>query len=237
VNQHDAVCDPVAMVNLLADGLRKTRIVESCEVIDLVADGHMRGVDAEEVHGGGGVRVRTSRGDVSASVVLVCTNAQASELITDLRGVVRPKRGQMVAVAPRKGPIELTHSYYLNRGDEYLRAGPGGVLLMGGARKHEPSAEEGDHGGVHPVVQERLEQWLRDLVTDDYQVVARWSGVMGFSPDGLPLVGPVDQGRSVWVCAGFTGHGMSLGFLTAAHAVNAILDGAAVEPMFEIDRI
>lgn len=238
VNQHDAVCDPVAMVNQLARGLSKTRIVELCEVAAIVEDGSVLGTDVDQTpHSSQGVRVRTSRGDVSASAVLVCTNAQASELITDLRGVVRPKRGQMVAVAPRQGPIELAHSYYLNRGDEYLRTGPSGMLLMGGARKHEPSSEEGDHGGVHPVVQERLEQWLRDLVTDDYQVVARWSGVMGFSPDGLPLVGPVDQARRVWVCAGFTGHGMSLGFLTAAHAVNAILNGTAVEPMFAIGRI
>ncbi len=38
-----------------------------------------------------------------------------------------------------------------------------------------------------------------------------WSGIMGFSEDGFPWVGPVSEevggGRGQWICAGYTGEG------------------------------
>ncbi|EPE27543.1 FAD/NAD(P)-binding protein [Glarea lozoyensis ATCC 20868] len=39
-----------------------------------------------------------------------------------------------------------------------------------------------------------------------------WTGIMGFSRDGRPWVGAVPEelggGKGLWICAGFTGHGM-----------------------------
>jgi len=66
-------------------------------------------------------------------------------------------------------------------------------------------------------------------------ITARWAGTMGFSPDGLPLIGPVGGASSPWFCGGFTGHGMSMGYQAAHEAVDAMLEGR--EPMFSIDRV
>ena len=38
----------------------------------------------------------------------------------------------------------------------------------------------------------------------------RWAGTMGYSRDGRPLVGWLDAGRHLAICAGFTGHGMGM---------------------------
>jgi gamma-glutamylputrescine oxidase len=216
VNPGDAVCHPVALLSLLRSRLSRTRVLEPQEVFALEP-------------GGGHVCVRARGVRVKAERVLVAANAWIGELVPSLRGVIEPKRGQMLAARPAK-PTPLEFAYYLNRGDEYIRGGPDGVMLVGGCRRLEPEAESGDRGGVHPAVQGRLEGYLRELVTDRYEVVARWSGVMGFSPDGLPVVGPTAEDGRVWVCGGFTGHGMSLGHLAGRRAAAALL-GFAERPV------
>src|SRR5690606_29163117 len=67
-------------------------------------------------------------------------------------------------------------------------------------------------------------------------ITTRWSGVMGFSPDGLPLVGPLPEfpAGNVWFCGAFTGHGMSMGFRTAGAAVAGMVEG--VKSPFEMSR-
>lgn len=38
--------------------------------------------------------------------------------------------------------------------------------------------------------------------------VAEWTGVMGYSRDGCPWVGGIPGQEGLWVCGGYTGHGM-----------------------------
>ena len=61
---------------------------------------------------------------------------------------------------------------------------------------------------------------------------------MGFSPDGLPVVGPVPGLTGAWAVAGFTGHGMSLAMRTG-HVVAAQLIGRedAYLDLFAADRL
>lgn len=70
-----------------------------------------------------------------------------------------------------------------------------------------------------------IERYADELIGPGYEITARWSGTMGFSPDGMPMIGQV-LGDRVWFCGGFTGHGMSLGFRTAQAAVDAMLGGS-----------
>jgi glycine/D-amino acid oxidase-like deaminating enzyme len=48
---------------------------------------------------------------------------------------------------------------------------------------------------------------------------------MAFTPDGLPLIGPLDPDRRVWFCGGFNGHGMSLARRCARACAVEMLDG------------
>ncbi len=60
-------------------------------------------------------------------------------------------------------------------------------------------------------------------------VKAAWTGVMGFTSDGLPLVGRLPQeatqrsGKGEWVSAGFNGYGMVNAWLCGKHVAESVL--------------
>ena len=46
------------------------------------------------------------------------------------------------------------------------------------------------------------------------KVTHRWSGVMGFSADGQPMVGALPSDNQIYFLGGFTAHGLGLAFNT-----------------------
>lgn len=67
-------------------------------------------------------------------------------------------------------------------------------------------------------------------------VINKWSGIMGFTVDAVPLVGKVPksisgrdpgtvQSGSEWVAAGLCGHGMAYCWLTGKAMANMVLEG------------
>jgi glycine/D-amino acid oxidase-like deaminating enzyme len=236
VNPHDGAVNPVELMAWLAAKLN---------------DPVREGVEAAEiVPSERGVTVRTNAGDVHAQRVLVCTNAYAGEMLPSLRSVILPKRGQMLALR-LKGVDDapwrrLDASYYINFGHEYIRQTFDGTVVVGGFRWKRAESEVGYEDHPSPELQAALEGLAGEIFCDEdespsdaFDVVARWSGVMGFSPDGMPVVGavpePWNESGKVWFCGGFTGHGMSLGHRTATLAVRAMVEGG--ENPFPIDRL
>jgi gamma-glutamylputrescine oxidase len=59
----------------------------------------------------------------------------------------------------------------------------------------------------------------------DAPVARRWAGIMGFSSDGIPLVGTLPHCPDVGFAVGFTGHGLAMGAGTAEIAVDHLLNG------------
>lgn len=223
VNPGDAAVNPWELMGLLAGKLSRP-IIENQEVWGL----H---------EGAGGVTVRTADIEIAAERVMVCTNAYAPLLVPELAGIITPRRGQMVAIRyPTGSGVRLDRSYYFNHGSEYCRQTADGTIVFGGCRTRHAEIEVGYEDRTTERVQRDIERWAGDLLGPGYEVVGRWAGIMGFSPDGLPLVGPApgfSSGR-VWLCAGFTGHGMSMGFRTAQLGVGAMLDGSG--PPFALTR-
>lgn len=236
VNPHDGAVNPIELLHWLSGKLREP-VREGVEVASFEANAKS-------------VVVRTSAGDVEAGRVLLCTNAYVGEMLPSLREMVRPRRGQMLSIrlkgsdgAPWR---RLDASYYLNFGHEYVRQTFDGTVVLGGFRWKQAERETGYEDYPPPDLQRELVGLAQSLFCDEgesaqdaFEVLARWSGVMGFSPDGMPLVGPVREewngAERVWFCGGFTGHGMSLGHRTATLAVGAIL-GEDVNP-FPMGRL
>jgi glycine/D-amino acid oxidase-like deaminating enzyme len=158
---------------------------------------------------------------VRAEHALVCTNAYAGTLIPALRGRVIPNRGQMLAL--RAPGVRLDASYYLDAGSEYLRQAQDGTVILGGMRKRFEAQERTDSDDTTAELQAELERYAERTLGLRGAVVARWAGTMGFTADGLPITEPIDPAGRVWFCGGFTGHGMSLGVVTAHRAVAAML--------------
>lgn len=224
VNPHDACCNPVELVGMLLARCG-CEVLEGQEVLGIQDAGRV-------------LAVRTTDGVVRAGRVLIATNAYAGLLVPTLAAVVAPRRGQMLAI--RAEGRTLAMNYYANHGSEYFREGYDGTLVFGGCRRVRVDEEFGYEDRVTEAVQGAIERFACDVLeTPCVDVVARWSGVMGFSPDGLPLVGSLGRSNGwndrVWFCGGFTGHGMSLAHRTAALAVEEMMGGAKTP--FPLDRV
>ncbi len=216
LNPHDAVCSPIELINLLGASLTTTPVFEGAEVYRIEDEGDR-------------IALLTRAVRVVCSRLLVCTNAYAPGLIHALRGVITPNRGQMIAVRPHKrSDSRLEFAYYLNHGSEYVRTAPGDQIIFGGARTYHADLEATSADETSDTVQDHLESFVRELITTEYDITARWSGIMGFSPDGMPVVARVPihalKNNHVWFCGGLTGHGMSMGHQTARHAVRVMLE-------------
>ena len=226
VNSEDAVCSPIELVGLLNASLSSTPIFEDAEVYRIEDDGNR-------------IRLRSRPVDVVCSRVLICTNAYAASLVTALEGIITPNRGQMLSIKPRKkSDSRLEFAYYLNHGSEYVRSAPGDQVIFGGCRTYHADHEATSADETSREVQSHLERFVRELITTEYDITARWSGIMGFSPDGMPVVARVPvhtlSNEDIWFCGGLTGHGMSMGYQTGRHAVRVMLEGEPTR--FGLDR-
>lgn len=159
----------------------------------------------------GGVQVSGPGGSMEADQVILCTNAYTPQLIADTARVVRPVRAQMLATEPLEPFMEVP--LYAHNGYYYLRQRIDGRLMLGGARHLHEEVEVGYEDAVTPHLQADLEAWLARHFPGIGKpaIERRWSGTMGFSLDGLPVVGSLEGMPQVMFACGFTGHGMGYG--------------------------
>ena len=157
------------------------------------------------------LNVVSSVGGFRAPIVILALNAYLPLILPETASLVRPVRAQMLA-ARAQPEFRLPYPVYSHRGFYYARSAPDGTLLVGGARHLHEAEEVGFDDATTPDLQNDLEQYVQAHfpAVQHLRVVRRWSGTMGFSPDGLPLVGRTSEG-ALWA-GGFTGHGMAFGF-------------------------
>lgn len=160
---------------------------------------------------GAGVRLDTVHRSIRADQVVLAMGAYLPHLMPSLGDYVRPLRAQMLATAATD--VRLNLPVYSHAGEFYIRQASDGSVLVGGARHRNKAAEVGYDDHTTPAVQADLKQYLQRHFpwAGELAVEHRWSGTMGFSPDGLPVVGALPEAPGFWA-TGFTGHGMSFGF-------------------------
>lgn len=204
----DASVDPVQLVYLL----------KSCSKVEL-----FESVEAYAIESSGDERIlKTDAGDFRAPIILLNLNGYSSQLHPWFKDKIYPTRGQclMMERVPRfmEGPCYA--NFYL----DYFRQIPTGELLIGGFRQVEKETEVGisDHttepiqGALHEFVKKHLPQF------EEARVTHRWSGVMGFSRDGEPMVGSIPDDPQVFFAGGYTAHGIGLSFHTTKCLVDLV---------------
>ncbi len=164
-----------------------------------------------------------------ARKVLLCTNAYSALIEPYFIGKVIPTRGQVLATAPLPQPV-LETCGYSNYGYMYFRPTFDGRLLLGGARHlFKPQEHDTHDDRTTEAVQAALEAYLHQYFPEvAAPIERRWAGIMGFSCDGLPLVGCLPDKPDVGFAVGFTGHGLSFGAAAAERAVDHLLNGAPI---------
>jgi glycine/D-amino acid oxidase-like deaminating enzyme len=152
---------------------------------------------------------RSFRGDR----VVLAVGASLPTLLPLAAAYVRPVRAQMLATAPAETP-RVPVPVYSHEGGFYVRQLQDGRVLAGGGRHPHREAEETDTDSTTPAVQATIERYLHTYFpwTPPLEIAQRWSGTMGFSPDGRPVVGAVPGHPEGVFATGFTGHGMGYGF-------------------------
>lgn len=185
----------------------------------------------------GDVRVYTDEGEIHAQMVLLCVNAWAPELAPFYAGKVDPVRGQMLATAPAPPLFECP--VYADHGFDYWRQDEHGRVVLGGWRNLDTEGEVGTAEVLHPVIQARMEEFLhRFPAMRGVPVTHRWSGTMGFSRDGLPIVGVVPGLPGALGACGFTGHGFGFAWLCGRALAELLCEGRSeVGEMFSARRM
>ncbi len=172
------------------------------------------------------VRVSAQRATYEARYVLLCTNAYSPLIDAYFVGKVTPTRAQCLVTEPLDA-APLATCGYSDYGYMYYRSTFDNRLLIGGGRKqHKALENDTTEDRLSQPVQAALDAYKQRYFPDVTAPVAqRWSGIMGFSADGLPLVGTLPGRARVGFAVGFTGHGLSMGAQTAERAVAHLLHG------------
>lgn len=168
-------------------------------------------------------RVETEHGVVTADVVLVATDGYTDGLVPELDAAIESVRGQVVATEPVE-PGVIPCPLYGRWGYDYVQQLPDGRIVAGGRRDLDLTGETGLEETTNDLIQGGLETLLAELLGETPPITHRWAGIMGFTQDYLPLVGPLPGRENVWVSAGYSGHGNVLGF-ACGEAVAAVLLG------------
>ncbi|KAJ7162305.1 FAD dependent oxidoreductase [Mycena filopes] len=185
---------------------------------------------------GGGWSVETERGTVSTGKVVYATNAFTATLLPEFRGHIWPFRGQCAAVVPTKaysGAGMLTHTYGLAHGDYLIQRPQDGMIIFGGARPSVPVERllgNTDDTDTYPEMTKALkdalpqyfEGWGEEAVGEG--LVHAWSGIMGYTSEGIPYVGELHDKPDAFICAGHHGHGMAR-IMTCARGLASVIQG------------
>lgn len=172
------------------------------------------------------VKVSTRQHIFYACKVFLATNAYSPYVHPYFVGRVIPTRAQCLATAPLEKPVIATCGYS-DYGYMYYRMTFDGRLLIGGGRKLYKDLENDTTDDRYTTpVQSYLDAYLASRFADiKAPVERRWAGIMGFTPDGMPLVGALPDMPDVAFAVGFNGHGLAMGSGTAERAVDFMLNG------------
>ena len=205
VNPRDGEIDPSAMVAALARQARPGAIREGVGITTLRARAH-------------DVVVTAGDAECEAGLVILATNGYTSRLVPEVK--IQPTRAQMLATAPESRSL-VDMPVYSHYGYRYWRQLASGEVLIGGWRDTTLETEKTFDDEPTPEIQSLLDRAVRELGAEG-EVTHRWAGTMGFTESGLPLAGPVEGMPNVYICAGFTGHGMGFAFMTAKQVAEQI---------------
>jgi sarcosine oxidase, subunit beta len=171
---------------------------------------------------------------IHAADVVLATNAWTPQLLPELPdGALVPARGQILVTQPL--PPLLACPFGTNFDKEYGRQTPSGQIVCGGYRRLDVDEGLGTYREeVTLPVLAGIARCLSDLfpvLRGKARVVRAWSGIMGFTADGLPLIGRYEPAPGLTIAAGFNGGGFSWGAIVGK-VMASLLGGQ--EPEFDI---
>ena len=172
---------------------------------------------------------------LTADEVVLCTNAYTPLILPELpKGAIVPARGQIMVTQAL--PDLLPHPFGTNFDKEYGRQTADGKILCGGFRRLDENEGLGQYEErVTPAVLAGIASCLTSLFPRlrDVRIVRCWAGIMGFTADGLPIIGRASFAPGLTIAAGFNGGGFSWAAITGKIVADLVCGN---EPQFNIDH-
>jgi len=166
-----------------------------------------------------GIRVWAHGRTVICNAVVLAVNGYAALVDPYLAENVAPIRCLVLATEPLDDPLP-ERACTMDRGRGFLRALPDGRLLLGTWER------QGDLTNAEHLQGLLLDVGARQFPELDLKSADRWSEVMGFTKDGLPLLGRLPSLPQAYFAVGFGGRGLSWAFVVAERLVNAMIHDA-----------
>jgi len=201
-------------------------IREHARVIEIARDGAqfvVRTADDVEVRSGALVNVAGAWGHEIA--------AQFGEIVPE--DVMAPN---MCVTEPL--PYFMVPNFGVCGGGIYVRQIPRGNVIFGGGK----GVADREHVRARPIAGTSLAAAAQAIALvprlRHAQVIRTWTGIEGYMPDVIPVIGPSRTTPGLFHAFGFSGHGFQLGPAVGAVLTELVLDGATPTPIaaFDIGR-
>jgi len=194
--------------------------------------------------------VQTDRGLFSAGAIVNAAGTGAPA-IGDLVGLhipIRPRRGQILvtqSMPPLISRCIISASYISAKYDPTMvRTGDGGIsieqtrsgnLLLGSTREFAGHDRRTTIDGLGRIAAKTCKV-LPALA--NVNVIRSFAGLRPFTPDGLPILGPVDALDGFFMAAGHEGDGIALSPITGLLMAQQIVEGRTALPLtpFRLNR-
>ena len=195
--------------------------------------------------------LETPRGVTKAKKVVFATNAYVSALLPQYWDVIVPGRGtacHITANSPEGMPV-LTNTYNIHQSPsskEYLTSRPDGAVILGGGQAlyRDDKSLWFDTVDDSTLITLPDGSGVKERYFDGYmtrhfsyckknsgdeektpKVDSVWTGIQGYTPDGLPHIGGVPGEEGWFLMAGFNGGGMASIFEAARGVAQMVADG------------
>jgi glycine/D-amino acid oxidase-like deaminating enzyme len=194
--------------------------------------------------------VHTDRGEVACDTVVYASNAYTAAIEPSFKGIITPKPHMCNKFVPPRtfsGSKALKNSYGVLLSNGALHSinprciGDGAVMFGGsnpGQKALDKWVEEHPEHCIDDSFAsiEMVAKHAREFADAEFHGWGEadfgpgegfdysWSGIIGLSADGVPLIGEIPGKPGQWICAGHHGHGMARVF-TAAPGLVKLMNG------------
>jgi len=194
--------------------------------------------------------VNTTKGRIETPVVINAAGALAGTIgdLVNLNIPVKPRRGQILvteSVPPLVRYCILSAAYIAAKFNPSLAESGGmgfaveqtknGNVLIGSTREFAGFDRQTTFDGVNTIASQILRVFpsLKDL-----HVIRAYAGLRPYTPDGLPILGPVESLEGFIMAAGHEGDGITLSPVTGEIIAKVITRGEIPFPMdhFKLER-
>ncbi|CAF1158648.1 unnamed protein product [Rotaria sp. Silwood1] len=186
--------------------------------IDLITNGKVIRIENSK-----NIILENGRVIIAHHAIVHATNAYSVEYMDFVRDKIIPTRGQ----CSRSKPIETIFWPFglsANEGGEYYHQSPiDGRITFGGCRWRSPDTEHNNRNDseINDLIREEHERffslWHPGIATQNctVEIEQEWTGIMAFTIDDLPLIGPLPGDNKQFLLCGYNGDGMPNAFLCA----------------------